>query len=259
MMANRESNRRPLSKAESILRSYGVDHPKQIDLEAIAHDLDATVRYRKLDGSEARIVGNGSSAIITVKENGQRSRQRFSIAHEIGHWIERHGRGGFICAKEDISPQNDRDKGAEAQANAFASQLLLPSYLFDPMVAGLPLTLDTADKIGKEFQASLTATAIKLVRCSERPAVVVCHSQSKREWFITGARFPEGIWAVTEPDPETDAFELLYSSAAKGKTTIRQEPGSRWLSGRGAREATVRTQSVKVVEGVVVSLIALER
>lgn len=256
-MASRTTDRRPLSKAEALLREFGIDRPDQIDLEAIAADLGAIVRYAHLDGSEARIVGNGERAIITVASGG-RPRQRFSIAHEIGHWVERHGRGGFLCGKEDISPQNDQTKNAEAQANAFASQLVLPSYLFDPMFAGLPVTLDTADKIGKEFQASLTATAIKMVRSVDKPAIVVCHSQAKREWFIRGSGVPEEYWPATELNCETDAFELLYSPDAQGKTAVRQAPGARWLTGRGAFGRNVRAQSVKVADGMVVSVIVLD-
>lgn len=256
-MASRTTNRRPLSKAEALLREFGIDRPDQIDLDAIAADLGAIVRYAHLDGSEARIVGNGERAIITVASGG-RPRQRFSIAHEVGHWVERHGRGGFLCGKEDISPENDQTKSAEAQANAFASQLVLPSYLFDPMVTGLPVTLDTADKIGKEFQASLTATAIKMVRSVDKPALVVCHSQEKREWFIRGTEVPEEIWPAKELDSDTDAFELLYSPDAQGKTTIRQAPGSRWLTGRGAFSRAVRAQSVKVADGMVVSVVVLD-
>lgn len=256
-MASRTTDRRPLSKAEALLRELGIDRPDQIDLEAIAADLGAIVRYARLDGSEARIVGNGERAIITVASGG-RPRQRFSIAHEIGHWVERHGRGGFLCGKEDISPQNDQTKSAEAQANAFASQLVLPSYLFDPMVAGLPVTLDTADKVGKVFQASLTATAIKMVRSADKPALVVCHSQEQREWFVRGPGVPEEYWPAQELDCETDAFELLYSPDAQGKTTVRQAPGARWLTGRGAFSRTVRVQSVKVADGMIISIVVLD-
>jgi len=257
-MANRTTDRRQFSKAEAILRQFGIDSPNQIDLEVIAADLGAIVRYANLDGSEARIVGNGERAIITVDSGGLRQRQRFSIAHEIGHWVERYGRGGFLCGKDDISPQNDQAKSAEAQANAFASQLVLPSYLFDPMIEGLPVTLDTVVKIGKEFQASLTATAIKLVRSADKPALVVCHSQEKREWFVRGPSVPEELWPAKELDSETGAFELLYSPDAQGKTAVRQAPGSRWLSGRGAFHRTVSAQSVKVAEGMVVSVVVLD-
>lgn len=251
------TNSRPLSKAETILQSYGIDHPSQIDIEAIAYDLNATVRYRKLDGSEARIVADGTSAIITVREDGLRSRQRFSIAHEIGHWVEKHGRGGFICAKEDISPQNDRDRSAEADANVFASQLILPSYLFDPMVARLPITLDTADKIGREFEASLTATAIKLVKSTDKPSAILCHSRYKRDWFFTSRCASQELWIPAELHHDTQAFELLYSPDAKGKTTVRQEPANRWFSGANTRNKNVRSQSVKISQGIVLSIVEL--
>lgn len=256
-MASPKSDGNPLSKAEVILQSFGIDHPSQIDIEAIAFEMKAMVRYRKLNGSEARIVGDGTSAIITVSDEGQRPRQRFSIAHEIGHWVEKHGRGGFVCAKEDISPQNDRDRGAEAEANAFASQLILPSYLFVPMSAKLPVSLDTAEKLGKEFQASLTATTIKLVNTTNKAAVVVCHSQDKREWFFASRQHPSGFWISTEVNPDTEAFELLYAPDVNGKTKILQESASRWFSSRDAQNMKVRSQSVKIAAGVVLSLVEL--
>lgn len=247
----------PLSKAEAILRSYGIDHPSQIDLEAIAFGLSAKVRYRKIDGSEARIVGNGSSAIITVNEGHKPTRQRFSIAHELGHWVERHGKGGFICGKEDISPQNDAAKSAEGIANGFASQLILPSYLFDPMAERVPISLDSADKLGKEFQAGLTATALKLIRGTSKPAAIVCHGSTGRQWFALSKGWPETLRISADLHYETEAFELLYAQDKSGKTALRQDTASRWISGRQAQEMKARSQSVKLAEGVVLSVIAI--
>lgn len=257
MTTGTAAERRRLSKAETILQSYGIDHPSQIDLEAIAYGLGAEVRYRKLDGSEARIVGNADSAIITVNEDTKSPRQRFSIAHEIGHWVERHGKGGFVCAKEDIAPQNAKAKSAEAEANSFASQLILPSYLFDPMVVNMSITLDTADKLRTAFHASLTATTIKLVQGTKRRAAVICDGTGKREWFITSSGLPESLRVSSELHYETEAIELLYSQEKKGKTSIRQESATRWFSGWQARELKVRAQSVKLEEGKILSVIEI--
>lgn len=248
---------RPLSKAESILKSFGIDHPSQIDLEAIAFDLGARVRYRRLDGSEARIVGNGTSAIITVNEDHYPTRRRFSIAHELGHWVERHGKGGFICAKEDISPQNNAAKSEEAIANDFASQLILPSYLFDPIAEGMPISLDSADNIRKEFNAGLTATALKLVRGSAKAAAIICHGLAGRQWFALSHGWPETLRLSAELNYDTEAFEMLYAADKAGKTTPRQESASRWVSGRQAQVMKVRSQTVKLADGVVLSVISL--
>lgn len=251
------ADHRPLSKGESILKSFGIDSPEQIDLEAIAFELGAKVRYRRMDGSEARIVGNGVSAIITIKEDHNPTRRRFSIAHELGHWVERHGKGGFVCAKEDISPQNDAAKSAEAIANGFASQMILPSYLFDPIAAGMPITLDSADKIRKDFRAGLTATALKLVKRTGKAAAILCHGLKGRQWFALSPGWPEALRLSAELNYDTEAFELLYGADKAGKTVLRQETASRWISGRQGAELKVRSQSVKLADGVVLSLIAV--
>ncbi|WP_018079034.1 ImmA/IrrE family metallo-endopeptidase [Thiobacillus denitrificans] len=251
------TDHRALSKGELILKRFGIDSPEQIDLEAIAFDLGAKVRYRKIDGSEARIVGNGASAIITVNENHKPTRQRFSIAHELGHWVERHGKGGFVCTKEDISPQNDAAKSAEAIANGFASQLILPSYLFDSIAAGMPITLDSADKIRMDFKAGLTTTALKLVKGTGKTAAIVCHGLQGRQWFALSPGWPEYLRLAAELNYETEAFELLYAADKRGKTTLRQEAASRWISGRQGQELKVRSQSVKLADGVVLSVIAV--
>lgn len=251
------ADHRPHSKGELILKRFGIDSPEQIDLEAIAFELGAKVRYRKIDGSEARIVGNGVSAIITVNEDHKPTRQRFSIAHELGHWVERHGKGGFICAKEDISPQNDVAKSAEAVANGFASQLVLPSYLFDPIAAGMPISLDSADNIRKAFKAGLTATALKLVKGTGKAAAIICHGMKGRQWFALSQGWPEQLRLAAELNYDTEAFELLYAADRTGKTTLRQETATRWISSRQGQELKVRSQSVKLAEGVVLSVIAI--
>ena len=55
-----------LSPAERILQRFGVERPDEIDLEAIAWQLGAFVKYCPLDGCEAMIVGNGRHAVISV-------------------------------------------------------------------------------------------------------------------------------------------------------------------------------------------------
>ena len=81
-----------LAPAEQLLQTLGVTDPRDIDLEAIAFDQGAVVKYRPLDGCEARIIGYGDRAMITVDNRRRPSRVRFSTAHEIGHWHRHRGR-----------------------------------------------------------------------------------------------------------------------------------------------------------------------
>ena len=133
-----------LSPAELLLWGYGVRHPAHIDLEAIAFDKGAEIIYRHLGGSEARLVARRDRAVISINSDSNDGRQRFSLAHELAHWINDKGTGAFLCAKEDIGPQDFEAKLVEKKANEFGSQLILPNYLVDPWMKGRPVTLDTA-------------------------------------------------------------------------------------------------------------------
>jgi len=80
-----------MTPAERLLQELGITWPKEIDLEAIAFNLGARVRYRRLEGCEARIIGRNDTATITIGEGCTPRRKRFSLAHEIGHWTHHRG------------------------------------------------------------------------------------------------------------------------------------------------------------------------
>ena len=56
-------------------------------------------------------------AVIMLGTSGQWFRDNWSLAHELGHLVLRHG---------DLSQSEDSRRTAEVQANAFAAELLLP-------------------------------------------------------------------------------------------------------------------------------------
>src|SRR5690349_18570970 len=111
-----------LTPAEQLLQELGVTEPDEIDLEAIAYHVGAHVRYRPLDGCEAHIIGYGNSAIITVDTKSSFSRQRFSIAHELGHWHHHRGQS-LICRAKESTPYDTR--GPEPLANVYAADILM--------------------------------------------------------------------------------------------------------------------------------------
>ena len=92
-----------LSPAERLLQDLGISEPQEIDLEAIAFHLGARVRFRKLEGCEARIIGCNDAAIITIDHGCSLTRKRFSLAHEIGHWTHHRGQT-LVCRVEESRP-----------------------------------------------------------------------------------------------------------------------------------------------------------
>ena len=245
-----------LSSAERLLWGYGITDPSHIDLEAIAIDNGATVKYRSLGGCEARLVAGATGAVISISTSSNDGRQRFSLAHELAHWITDRKSGTYLCAKEDIGPHNAEAKSVEAEANAYASQLILPTYLVDPWMSGRKISLDVASQLGKGFNASLTAAAIKLVSRSMTPACLVCHNQSKLMWFRRSPSFPTEFYISPQLHQDTAAFTLAFSDAA-GKTQPKRERADRWVSGGSAYRQEVTSQSIKLSDATVLTILSL--
>lgn len=248
---------RRLSRAESILLDLGVEEPRDIDLEAIAWHQGAKVKYRRLDGCEARIVGIGDRAVITVDDTrGRRPRIRFSLAHELGHWNHHRGRA-FVCRPEDIGNRTRDNLHPERVADAFAADLLLPDFMFVPLAGRLQrVSLDEAQKLAEIFEVSLTATAIRLVEKGPEPAVLVCHGREGRKWFTRSPGVP-GHWFPKEDlDPDSFAFDVVFGEVPRSRLGIMGADA--WFDRHDADRFEVLEQSVRITEGEALSLIIIK-
>lgn len=245
-----------LSPPERLLWDYGVTAPEHIDLEAIARNHGAEVRYRALEGSEARLVTFGDRAVISICNDRSEGRRRFSLGHELAHWLCDRKSGAFLCAKDDIGPQNAEAKSVEAKANAYASQLVLPTYLVDSWLGGHPISLDVADKMAKAFHTSLTAAAIKAVKRTSAQLCLACHSQTALIWHQRSRTFPQEFFVLSELHQDTDAFRMVFGGLS-GMSRSKKEPGNRWLSGRDAYRVEAVSQSLKLPDGSVLTMLSI--
>lgn len=245
-----------LSPAERLLWDCGFRRPEHIDLEAVACDRGAQVVYRHLDGCAARLVADGGKAIISVDSRDNEGRQRFSLGHELAHWINDAKSSSFKCSDTSIGPQNAEAKSVEANANVYASQLVLPDYMVTPWVAGKIMTLNVAVELAEAFTASVTASAIKLAKRSERPACVICHTQRGRKWYVHGKSWPFDLYPKKELHQDTAAFDIVFG-ASNRMSAPRKEPADRWLAGAGVFRMTVQSQSMKLPDGTALTMLAL--
>ncbi len=78
---------------------------------------------------------SGCKATIYYNEDGHASTQRFSIAHELAHWIFDLRHGKKIPDHDPCLDTGTRRKPmAERRADYFASELLVPLWVLDNMV-----------------------------------------------------------------------------------------------------------------------------
>lgn len=159
--------------AEKILESHPNEVPP-IDPKEIAIRHKVPVYEDELEeGVSGLLILNGGCASIFVNSGDRKERQRFSIAHELGHYILKHharegdhvhvDRGVRVLQRGLKSSQGVDP--AEIEANQFAACLLMPSNHVRRMIeelGGRPVTEQMIDKLADRFQVSEQAMAIRL-------------------------------------------------------------------------------------------------
>ncbi len=244
----------PPSAAEQLLQSLAVELPCEIDLRAVAWSVGIVdIVKRPLDGCEARIVGCAGRAVISVKEGVRSTRQRFSICHELGHW--HHHRGQLLYCKTADMHQREVAEAKEAVANRFASDLLLPPYLVRPYLSGrATVDMKLVNLVANEFQASFTATAIKLAKMVDSPSMVVCHGKSGRKWHVPHSRIPRNWFPRKNLDERSPAFQMLFSTG-QDQATPRKVKASTWFERWDAERYDILEQSFQPQDGEVVTIL----
>lgn len=234
----------------ALLDQLGITTPSEIVIEGIAEHCGATILYEPLDGCEARILGVGERAIITVNANASRPRQRFSAAHELGHWMYDRGKVAFACTADNLV-RGWADNDPELRANRYAANILLPRSLFESAARGLPATFESVRRIATTFETSLTATAIRLVEVGDAPAMIVCNEAGGRCWFFRSPLVQ--LWPRSKPGRNTDAARLLAGgfTRAGGPTTVDADE---WIDHSDASKYTLVEDSMKAGD-VVLSLL----
>ena len=247
---------RPPSAAERLLQELGVVTPEDIDLEAIARHLGVlAIRVRPLDGCEARIVGSGDNAVISVSSAAIPQRRRFSICHELGHWCCHRGQT-LYCKAADIRNRVVAH-AKERVANTFAADLMLPPYLVARMAADYSeLSIKCFDEIRGPFGASRTSAAIQILRLHRSPTMLVRHSRSGKVWHYPTERVRS--WSPRqELARESSAFEMVFGTPRE-QTTPRHVGAHVWFERRDAERYVITEQSFGVADGEVVTLLTFK-
>ena len=247
-----------VSPMERALRELGITEPREIDIEVVAWHLGAKVRYRTLQNCEARIIGRGDRAIITVDDRKPLERRRFSVAHELGHWHYHRGRC-LICRSDEIGNGQLSDTNPERVADGYASELLMPRYIFDPVIRSFArLDVGALRKVKAEFEVSLTAVALRALRTNRFPVLFLCHgSDGKRRWFRRAACVPERWFPKTELDQDSFAFDMLFGSAVE-QARPRKIGADAWFNRPDADRYEVFEHSYRLPDNEIATLVTIE-
>ncbi len=161
MTTSREWGLIPEEQLE-IIRKHQRGFP--IKVGAIAKDLGIVVKKSTLAaGISGEVKEIKGQCIIRVNRHDVKARQRFTIAHEIAHFlIHRDKIGNGIV--DDVLYRSNLSDALEAQANRVAADIIMPWELIKSSLTNYSHLKSESkiEKLSEEVEVSTTAIKIRL-------------------------------------------------------------------------------------------------
>lgn len=130
-----------------------------LDVEGVAKKFGILLEYVSMEEHISGIVKKDESSnkwIIRVNKDHHPNRQRYTIAHELGHFCLHKHLSHFF--EDHIFFRGTESSKMEWQANDFASAILMPEQEFREFVRS---EVRKVDELAKEFNVSTLALRIR--------------------------------------------------------------------------------------------------
>lgn len=146
---------------------------------------------------------------ILVKRGGE-PRRRFTIAHELGHFLMAHHvpdqPGRFLCKSSDLlrltAKEGDRRQQMEVEANRFAALVLMPPHQLRTAMAAFRVPdLQHVLALARDFAVGKEAAARAYVQYHPERIAIVVVGNGRVQRCYRSLSFPTIVCAVGSPVP----------------------------------------------------------
>jgi hypothetical protein len=243
-----------------------LSHPGgAVPIEAIASALDIVeIRSAAAKGFVGALVMGPDRSLgsIAVEAGSSGPRRRFTIAHELGHFVNlwhkpTDGALGFACSASDLGGAwqarsgVDRHLRQEAEANRFAIELLAPARLVAPKLRGIP-DLEKVVRLAAELDLSKEACARRYCELHENPTAVVFSKAGVVRYCGRHDQFPFVQLS------NGDRLPAIAKAAEESGLSAHEGADPRdWL--RGSCQGDLVVQTLHQQGGFAITLLALDR
>lgn len=172
-----------------------------IPIEDIARQLDIQdIKELDTDGFVGSLITDNirSDGFIMLKAGLMPERRRFTIGHELGHFLMRHHKasaGGFTCTAVDFARRRRADMNPQAkqevEANEFAALLLMPPRLWEREMAVFRAPdLDQIRVMKQRFCVSRDAAARQYATYHDQSVAIAIVKDGVVQRVYKNHRFP---------------------------------------------------------------------
>lgn len=212
---------RAIKTAEHLINKYCIKSHRDLNLNEIANAEMLVIEETKLNGLLGKVIFNEDFGLIQINSSiTNEGLKRFTIAHEMGHYLisknskwNKHG-----CSFDSLGNYNS-SRGHEAEANRFAAELLMHKPWFSRFIKNIPVCMDLIKQISAEFNVSLTAAALRYAEIGQYPIAVIMSKDSSVQWSYINEYFPCRLLPGGSKVPEESNARDFYN----GKEMLKDE------------------------------------
>jgi Zn-dependent peptidase ImmA (M78 family) len=252
-------------KLLTVILKHHPDWTAPVPVEELAAAVNVVeLRELETDGFEGALLtdANKTKGAILYKAGARCPRRRFTIAHELGHFLMPSHKGDEHCTEADLREMRlDEDhRRREAEANRFAAGLLMPRPWFSRDMEKLgDADVTHVQTLADKYCTSLEATSNRYIDLTDDICAFVFSKDGVIRYIRSTKTFPR--LAVRKGNPLPAGCSSLKAPAEplRVATSWAEIDGSVWLqTDRGQRTPPVLEQTMRQSNGFQVSLLFIQ-
>jgi Zn-dependent peptidase ImmA (M78 family) len=205
------------------------------------------------DEAKKTIVGGAPRAllsfddrIIATDDSLDERRTRFSVLHEIGHYVlPNHEHTLYVC--DDAGLSNTTRLVLEREANEFAADLLFLADKFAVEANTRTISARTIRELATKYKASFEATARRFIQKNFRDCMLVVfkHEEGNCASDIAAQSTWTVRYCIASPTFKTRYYEKIYGTVPEEAVTTVTAPG-RDIADSYTIEVQIKNQSAEI-------------
>ena len=253
---------------EKLLAVIFKHHPgwtAPVPVEELARTVNI-VEFRALEGDsfEGALLTDADKqkGVILYKAGARIERRRFTIAHELGHFLIPSHKGDQQCTAADLrESRRDTDhRRREAEANRFAAGLLMPKPWFSRDLERLG-DADVAHvlSLAKQYCTSLEATSNRYCELTDDVCAFVFTKDGVIRYVRRATNFPRLSLRTGDRLPIGSSSLRASSLPLRVASAWSELDGSVWLeTEHGRRAPKILEQTIRQRDGFQTTLLFIE-
>lgn len=237
-----------------------------IPLEELAASVNIVdIKELEVDGFEGALLTDATKqqGVILFKAGTLGGRRRFTVAHELGHFLIPSHLGNQQCTAADLreSRRDTVHRRREAEANRFAAGLLMPKPWFCRDMGRLgDIDLEHIETLKIRYGTSFEATANRYCELTDEICAFVFSKDGVIRYIRPTNDFPRLSASRGDRLPTHSASVLSRSGTLRKFSKWSEVDGTVWLeTERGRTPPTVSEQTLCQSGGFQVSLLSVQK